>query len=238
MDKPPRDMIIKTRMEPKVSSTQRMINRRRWFQFKLRTLLLATAASGLAMAVAHHAHLQRRAVTALLQSNPGAKVYYAYQLDARGETIAQPAPPATEWLRNRLGIDYFSPVAAIEMDYATDADLACLERLTNLRRLTLERSIDLTDQGLRHVGKLSHLRVLALLGAERVTDEGLRSLENLARLENLTLEVREDRVTREAIERLRRALPKCRVEIPARSKSDKDLARPRSGRPPRAVVTT
>lgn len=198
---------------------------RRWFQFRLRTLLVVTAASGLAMAVAHHAQLQRRAVAALLQSNPGTRVYYAWQLDARGEIIAQPAPPGPAWLRERLGIDYFSPVAAIEMDYATDADLACLERLTNLRRLTLERSIDVTDQGLRHVGKLTNLRVLALLAAEGVTDDGLRPLENLARLENLTLEVREDRVTRAAIERLKRALPKCRIETPARSKSDKDLAR-------------
>jgi hypothetical protein len=185
---------------------------RRWFQFGLRSLLVLVLAAALAMAAVHRARQQRTAVAALLQSNPGATIYYDFQLDD-GRPRAEAAPPGPQWFRRLFGVDFVATVTAITLDYATDADLERLEHLTGLRQLTLVRSVDLTDKGMSSVGRLGSLRVLSLDAIDRVTDKGLAHLEGLTNLQRLMLGVRPDRVSREAIERLRRALPNCQVEI-------------------------
>ena len=179
-------------------------------QFTLRTLLAATAVVGLAMAWVHAARSQREACAALALSNPAAVVLYGHQVDAEGRLALDIPPAAPEWLRSRVGIDYLSSVAGVELFYATDADIECLLRLSALVRLSLDRSIDLTDAGLARLSRLKHLRNLALNEADQITDDGLQSLARLTNLVELHIDVGR-RMTSSGIERLRRRLPHCRI---------------------------
>jgi hypothetical protein len=132
-------------------------------------------------------------------------------------------PPGPKWLRERCGVDLFSSIAGADLFYATDADLARLARLPNLRRLHLARSVDVTDVGLKHLEKLRHLKLLVLDDADQVTDRGLRSLGRLKSLKLLQLDLGR-RMTRAGIEQLKRDLPNCRVEIEGLDDHDQQLA--------------
>lgn len=139
-------------------------------------------------------------------------MYYDYQTDSSGELVDTTAAGGFAWLHDRRRVDYFFTPTFVDLFYATNADLACLAQLPTLRQVVLERSIDLTDDGLKHLSGLRHLRALTILHGDRITDAGLRHLESVTSLEELRLDVESARVTREAIERLKRALPGCRIE--------------------------
>jgi hypothetical protein len=109
-----------------------------------------------------------------------------------------------------VGIDYLSSVAGVELFYATDADIDCLMPLPALRRLSLDRSIDLTDAGLAQVARLKHLKRLALNEADQITDDGLQSLARLTNLVELHIDLGRH-MTPAGIERLRKTLPRCRI---------------------------
>ncbi len=179
-------------------------------QFTVRTLLAATAIVALAMGWVHAARGHRQAREALLLSNPAAAVLYGYQLDAEGRLTLDAPPAAPERLRSLLGIDYLSNVAGVELFYATDADIECLVRLPVLRRLSLDRSIDLTEAGLARLARLRQLRSLALNEADQISDDGLQSLASLTNLVELHIDLGR-RMTPSGIERLRRSLPHCRI---------------------------
>jgi Predicted membrane protein len=84
----------------------------------------------------------------------------------------------------------------------TDAGLAALVGMKNLRRLRLDR-MAITDVGLAHLSNLNELELLALHHT-RVTDAGLATLRPLTRLRSLYLW--ETSVTPAAAETLRLAL--------------------------------
>jgi hypothetical protein len=169
------------------------------------------------MAWIERSQRQRDAATALRQSNPAVTVFYDDPLDAGPEATHSIATRAWRsvqtWIRDRVGADYVATVRAIEMPYATDADLACVVRFAGLRRLDLERAIDVTDAGLAQLAKLRSLSILSLGDADRITDAGLAELERLTSLRRLVVGVRAGRVTPAAVARLRRALPRCDIEI-------------------------
>jgi hypothetical protein len=181
-------------------------------QFTLRTLLAVTAVVALAMGWVHAARSQRQAREALVLSNPAAVVLYGNQVDGDGKLTLNAPPTSPQWLRSRVGIDYLSSVAGVELFYATDADVECLLRLPALRRLSLDRSIDLTDAGLARLAQLKHLKRLALNEADQITDDGLQSLARLTNLVELHIELGR-RMTPAGIERLRKALPRCRISV-------------------------
>jgi internalin A len=85
----------------------------------------------------------------------------------------------------------------------TDAGLAHVKGLINLRRLVLDGT-DVTDDGLVRLNGLTNLRVLKLSYA-RITDAGLVHLKGLTKLTKLDL--RGTRVTDAGVEELRQALP-------------------------------
>lgn len=115
----------------------------------------------------------------------------------------------------------------------SDETLAALTAFRQLRRLRIE-SPDITNESLRSIGALSSLESLSLPGA-RLTDAGVKHLTHLKHLRSLdlsgtamgdpalvrlasmtsleSLDLRGTRLTRTGIERLRTALPKCRVEF-------------------------
>ncbi len=113
----------------------------------------------------------------------------------------------------------------------TDEGLRHLNGLTKLEELSLSET-SISDSGLRHLSSLNRLHTLRLwdtrvsdeglqflsglknlkqlgLGATLVTDAGLKQLESLTSLESLSF--LETSVTQEACDRLREALPNCRI---------------------------
>lgn len=199
------------------------LNTRGRFRFSLRAMLVLVALVGLVLGWVHRARDQRQAAARLQKSNPNAAVLYDYEVGADGRLQESPKPPGPEWLRERLGVDYLSSVVGADLFYATDADLKCLRRLPNLRRLYLARSIDVTDAGLKHLEGLKKLKLLVLDDADQVTDEGLRSLGRLKSLALLQLDVGR-RMTPAGIEQLHRDLPNCRIEIHELDEGDHVLA--------------
>lgn len=184
----------------------------RRFRYSLRFLLIVVALVGVAFGWVHRGREQRQAAQRLRELNRGATVFYDYQVGADGRLTDSSESLAPAWLGERFGADYFSSVVGADLAYATDADLECLVRLPNLRRLYLARSVDVTDAGLAHLAKLKQLKLLVLDDADQVTDAGLRTLGRLKSLALLQLGLGR-RMTPAGIEQLKRDLPNCRVEI-------------------------
>jgi hypothetical protein len=89
----------------------------------------------------------------------------------------------------------------------TDAGLAHVADLQQLQELWLAR-IPVTDAGLEHVSRLSQLRQLRITGIS-ITDDGIAQLQGLKSLESLSL--RNTKVTEEGINALCEELPDCLV---------------------------
>ncbi len=189
------------------------------FRFGLRALLLAMLAVGLIFAWVHRGRDQRAAVKQMFASNPGAALLYDYEV-AQDGMLQQPGePPGPAWLRERLGVDHLSSIAGADLFYPTDADLTRLARFPNLRRLHLERSVDLTDAGMKHLAQLTSLRLLVLGEADQVTDAGLVQLASLRQLTTLRLD-RGRHMTPAGIEQLQQRLPNCHIEIRGQAERD------------------
>lgn len=182
------------------------------FRFSLRALLIAMALVAAALGWIHAGRAQTQLVENVLAANPSTVLLYDFEVTEDGKLQETPAPPGPAWLRERLGLDYLSSVVGAELYYATDADLQAVTRLPKLRRLYLERCIDLTDAGLEQLATLEHLKLLVLDDADQVTDEGLQSLGRLKGLAHLQLDLG-GQMTPTGIDRLRRELPDCHIEI-------------------------
>jgi Leucine-rich repeat (LRR) protein len=154
-----------------------------------------------------------------------------------GWAVMRPAGPAwmQKWGSARLE-KAFAEVEEIDFDFAeirvTDADLACVERLTSLRRLDVNfqqitdaglvhlrdltelrilnlTGTNVTDAGLEHLNGLRNLQILHLAGT-RVTDAGMVKLKTLTSLQQLSVE--RTPVTDAGIAELRQALPTLEVD--------------------------
>jgi tetratricopeptide (TPR) repeat protein len=91
----------------------------------------------------------------------------------------------------------------------TDAGLAQLRLLPNLRGLCLSNCRKITDQGLAHLGVLTRLNKLALAGCS-VTDRGLAHLAGLKNLRELDL-AGCNKITEDGVAALMADLPNCEV---------------------------
>jgi hypothetical protein len=89
----------------------------------------------------------------------------------------------------------------------TDAGLASIAPLTNLRRLHLEKTA-VTDAGLAHLKGLTNLEYLNLYGTA-VTDAGLQHLSGMKNLRNLYLW--QTKVTAEGAANLKKSLPTVNI---------------------------
>lgn len=129
-----------------------------------------------------------------------------------GKVTTETGGPA--WLRDLVGKDrlskmkVFDRIDAIELNWSemTDAEAEQLSRMTNLKKLSIDGT-DVTDAGLSYLSRLSNLKVLSLESTD-VTDAGLAHLSRLTNLENLELG---RNFTGTGAEKLRQALPDCRV---------------------------
>jgi len=199
--------------------------KRRWFQFRLATLLLLTLVCAVVLALwVTPAARQRRAV-AFVES-VGGFVEYADEGDQ--------AALAPAWLREWLGPDYFQSVREVRLHVTqvSDAGLAHLKGLTalevlyldhtfvgdaglaHLKGLTALETLDLdntqvSDAGLAHLKGLTALERLYLDGTQ-ISDAGLAHLKGLTALERLYLDGTQ--VSDAGIADLRAALPNCLID--------------------------
>jgi len=194
--------------------------RRRWGQWSLRTLLIATTViavgpGGWVVYQRQEMQRQERALAKLRQ--PGVEVYarrhWLWTLLAgrsSGQVVglgmrnldqseARMSPVAD--LADLIWLDAIGP-------QTTDADLFPLARLTKLQRLRVDES-QVTDAGLVHLAGLRRLEALNL-SETQVTDAGLVYLAGLSRLETLSL--RKTRATDAGVQQLQQALPNLKIE--------------------------
>src|SRR5262245_61651685 len=124
-----------------------------WFQFSLRTLLLATAALCVALGwLVQRVRRQQEAVARIVAY--GGDVTYDYQLDASGEYRRDPfgnylhglAPPGPRWLRELVGDHYFQTPVMVWLgsdegvgflDHELERLMVPLRALPSLNRLDL-----------------------------------------------------------------------------------------------------
>ncbi|MCE9557302.1 MAG: hypothetical protein K8T91_28470 [Planctomycetes bacterium] len=202
------------RSAPPPNTTARRLIWRRLFQFRLRTLLLLTTIMAIWLGWWSHKALQQREAVAVLRSH-GAIMFYNHMLPGQVEAESKPfgdeRPGFSQWLVNRVGIDYFGSVGAVHFstDFKVrDRDMELLRSLSSLEWLWLNYT-GVTDAGLAH---LTHLKNLDTLDLEytRITDAGLEHLTGLSNLKELRL--RGTQVTAAGVARLQKALPNCNIE--------------------------
>jgi hypothetical protein len=102
----------------------------------------------------------------------------------------------------------------------TDAGMKELVKLTNLRSLNLG-FVAVTDAGMKDLAGLKSLKTLKMFplkgnvflpdGGGKFTDTGLKELARMKSLESMMID--SINLTQAGVDELRRALPKCRVEL-------------------------
>jgi hypothetical protein len=226
-------------MEAKPSKDVPPKRKRRWFQFSLRSLLIAVAVVAVPCAWLGHKIEQKRrqrdAVEAIRRL--GGRVKFGDQIDFDGVPLAgDRRPPGPLWFRELLGDDFFADVKSVDLSWTEvrDDDLQHLDKFPNLEFLGLNRT-RITDAGLSHVGGLRRLRMLDLTRSA-ISDAGLSHLRGLTRLEMLCIDynpisdagierltclkalgwlsVEDTEVTDEGVRQFKRVLPDCGIGGP------------------------
>jgi hypothetical protein len=93
-----------------------------------------------------------------------------------------------------------------------EPELRLLSELLHVQSLELI-DIALTSRGLEYVAQMSELKYLEIQG-DALTDELLLPLEKARQLKNVWLSCEE--CSEDAVEKLQRALPACRVSLDVR----------------------
>lgn len=158
---------------------------RKWFQFRLRTLLIAVLALSLPLSwfavKMSRARRQREAVDAI--ERQAGQVTYDWEITVRrgGQR------PYPDWLVRLLGEDFFFDVVQTRFPSGFPRhEATCWKNLVNIKRLYLDDS-EVTDTELVHLKGLKRLENLGLKGTQ-ITDTGLVHLEGITGLRALTLD--------------------------------------------------
>lgn len=204
---------------------------RRWYQFSLRTLLIAMTVlcigpGGYVAFEQEKARENQRAVAAI--EKLGGYVFYY-----------EKAPARSGLTRLILGDDSFGNVNGVDFNplktenrQITDADLRHLQSFPRLNHLVLKNCRQITDAGLGELSGLANLQYL-YLNDTPITDAGLVHLAGLASLERLSLAhtqvtgpgllqlsgltkldylyLYSTRIPPDGVEEIQKALPKCRI---------------------------
>jgi hypothetical protein len=178
--------------------------RRRWFQFRLRTLLvlmlLACIGMGWPTMMWRQAKKQREAVSAILQSHgkieqwkerfallskdsPSLSTQGTFESTGYVQRLRFPNESRVHaWLRGTLGDDFFAyPICVSDVN---DAAMEHLDRLPHLESLIVSSAI--TDAGLSHLHRLPQLKSLSMWG-RRWSDAGMSHLRCVPELNTLYL---------------------------------------------------
>ncbi|HKD36160.1 MAG TPA: hypothetical protein VKB78_05145 [Pirellulales bacterium] len=91
--------------------------KRRWFQFGLRTLMIGVTLMAIACGwfgvKVDRARKRHEAVETIRKV--GGYVHYDYEMAPNGWNLVLAPPPASDWLINLLGIDFFADVAMVDL---------------------------------------------------------------------------------------------------------------------------
>jgi hypothetical protein len=164
--------------------------KRRWCQFRLRTLFLLVAVCavpcGLFKWKWDRKQAERRAVTEI--KKVGGFVAYDWQVTEgysasavtllRLKQAQRREPPGPAVLRKFLGDDFLAHLVQVQFPYAeiTDDELVWMKALPDLEYLDLRNKKGITDNGLEHLQSLSRLHWL-VLNQTKLTGAGLRHLK-------------------------------------------------------------
>jgi len=161
------------------------VHKRRWYQFSLRTLLVAMTAiclgpGGIVAYEQGKARQKQRTVEAIEAA--GGYVFYD-----------EDAPARSGVMRLVLGNDRFGNVNGVDFNpwkkenrQITDADLRHLKSFPRLNHLVLKNCKQITDAGLGELSGLPNLQYL-YLNDTPITDAGLAHIAGLKSLEELSL---------------------------------------------------
>ena len=141
--------------------------KRRWYQFRLRTLLIGVLLLSLPLSWFAVRMERARAVQDVLRL--GGTVGFRLVEVHWSERLP--------WVRGLLGEDFFDEPQLVSFQYnrITDADLVCIEDLITLDYLDLYGT-QITDAGLEHIKGLANLKELDVRRTQ-VTPEGVKRLE-------------------------------------------------------------
>ena len=187
-----------------IMTTPSLKRRSRWYQFRLRTLLIGVLLVSLPLSWfacrMQKARKQREAVEAIQEA--GGMITYSYRVKSMN-------PSVPKWACAIVGDDFFFDVWAVESytERFSDDEAVYLTRLTKLEVLLLADT-QITDAGLEHLKGLSNLETLYLIRAQ-ITDAGLEHLEGITNLKELYLYGTQ--VTDEGVKKLQEALPDCEI---------------------------
>jgi len=191
--------------------TTELPKRRKWLQFRLRTLLIAVLVLSLPLswfAVRMEKVWKQRQAIELLEGKGCTIVYRSLWV----EELSVPVQVLAAFSRiTNSDLKHLQDLTDVKHIYlnetgTTDAGLQHLADLTQLEELSLE-STDITDDGLKHLSGLTNLRVLRL-GYAPITDVGLKQLKGLANLRLLDVG---GEVTPKGIAEFKRAVPDCAI---------------------------
>jgi len=189
--------------------------KRRWFQFRLRTLLIATMAIavGCAWLSSRMAAKRRERVAVETLRKNGWAVTYDYQLAADGKYDATRQPPIPDWLGKVLGDDFFCDPSSLFAEIGDDSELDevkdALRQMHTVKTFRVCGSSSVTDRGLSVITDLTQLESLEFIASSGITDASIPRLKRLTKLKWLSLNSRH--VSEQSLRELKTALPRLRI---------------------------
>lgn len=183
-----------------------MVNLQRRLRFSLRVLLVLVAVVAILLAIGGKrmldARKQRQLIT-LIQSYGGENHHDLNFKNGQERTIRfpnmefSPTLPGPDWLRTRIGDEFFVGVAEAFFDkpsYRILDDAMFLEFANSVRSQDLPRprglvfaDLPISDAGLEGLSAFPNLTSLHILNCLNVTDEGLERIVSLSKLRRLDL---------------------------------------------------
>ena len=163
------------------TNSKRKTRARRWFRFRLRSLLLVLTAIGIVSGVwINSARRQQLAVESV--QSVGGRVQYDYQTDELFNFDGRVESPVSSRLAAMLGEDYFLDVVFFDLSgtAATDDDLRRVAGARGLRYLDLTNT-GVSDEGVAHLTNLKVLEKL-LLRNTQVSDAVIERLPHVKQL--------------------------------------------------------
>jgi hypothetical protein len=147
-------------------------------------LILVLALAGGMGWIVNRARTQRDVVAAIQKAR--GQVWYEWEWKS-GVLIPNGKPWWPRWLIDLVGVDYFGNVAYVELDQnGSDAELSQIGRLKQLKGLRLTDPFFVTDAGLAQLDGLTNLKYLYLQG-EHVTNAWMPHFKGLSELRGLVL---------------------------------------------------
>jgi len=157
-----------------------MPNRRQFFRYSLRAmLLLITGVCLLLGCLVNKAHEQRKAVAFVRQA--GGFVIYSYQSEGANAFLLEPKLPGPNWLRSLIGIDFFSDVSTV---YLRNTQVDDVTPLASFRKLEF---LDLSNTQVKNLRPLAQLERLELLHLGNTQVRDVEPLQTLTHLKHLYL---------------------------------------------------